>query len=482
MDPENGGTQGDAPLVDAPLFDLEAYCSRYRGHTLLQRLHFIARRSSNLRAPAYRKLLSTLRMGRNTAMYQEICSADGAEIRAALGDEFSGVDEAWVAATEDDCGQRLRQMEAELQTFRTNLQKESIRSANNAIGDFHLERGDLYQAQRNYLRTRDYCTTNRHNAEFCLKLIQVCVTLGEYFLVLSYVNKAENTAGMDADARTMAKVSAAAGLSALSERNYRAAADRFLRAAPDLGADFGGVLSLEDCVLYAGLCALATFDRAELKARVVENGDFKAKVEVVPLLRDAVGAFFGGRYQECLAALEGVRPALLLDLHLHAHAEDLLRLIRDKCITQYFSTYVAVRLDRMAGAFGMAQDAMEAAVVEMVAKGRLEARIDLRTNTLRAIEKDARDVNVRQLLDAADTFLRGARGSLLRMACIREGLHADAGRAEGRAEGAQGPPDGPDGPFGTPRGAAGDAQREWDGAPPGEVGEAASPDAMQEAP
>lgn len=41
---------------------------------------------------------------------------------------------------------------------------------------------------------------------------------------------------------------------------------QFLEVAPDLGNSYNEVIAAQDVATYGGLCALASFDRAELKA------------------------------------------------------------------------------------------------------------------------------------------------------------------------------------------------------------------------
>ncbi len=42
---------------------------------------------------------------------------------------------------------------------------------------------------------------------------------------------------------------------------------------------------LQDIALYGGLCALASFDRAELKSRIISNITFREFLELAPEVR-----------------------------------------------------------------------------------------------------------------------------------------------------------------------------------------------------
>lgn len=80
----------------------------------------------------------------------------------------------------------------------------------------------------------------------------------------------------------MGQLKAASGLALLAQRKYRAAARAFTAVAPELGATYSAVLAPGDVALYGGLCALATFDRAELRARVIDSVGFREFLELHP--------------------------------------------------------------------------------------------------------------------------------------------------------------------------------------------------------
>lgn len=50
---------------------------------------------------------------------------------------------------------------------------------------------------------------------------------------------------------------------------YTMAARKFVDVNAELGTNYRDVISPQDVAVYGGLCALASFDRAELKAKVI---------------------------------------------------------------------------------------------------------------------------------------------------------------------------------------------------------------------
>ena len=55
-----------------------------------------------------------------------------------------------------------------------------------------------------------------------------------------------------------------------------------LQVSPELGNSYSDVLAAQDVALYGGLCALASFDRSEIKRHVVESIGFREMLELNP--------------------------------------------------------------------------------------------------------------------------------------------------------------------------------------------------------
>jgi hypothetical protein len=139
----------------------------------------------------------------------------------------------------------------------------------NDLGDFHYDRGDLQSALKCYVRTRDYCTTSKHNISMCLNVIKVSIEMGNFAHVVNYVNKAEQEPEVrdaSCDPVVVAKLKVCAGLAHLDTRKYKLAARKFLETTFDLGNHFNEVrlrcsrcrlcLKLEclTCVRFAMAC------------------------------------------------------------------------------------------------------------------------------------------------------------------------------------------------------------------------------------
>jgi COP9 signalosome complex subunit 1 len=179
---------------------------------------------------------------------------------------------------------------------------------------------------------RDYCSSNQQILDMCLQVIKVSIELGNFSHVLTYVSKAEQSlphivqqnqltqGGKGADTSQqqqqqgpsvlsneekvlISKLNAAAGLAHLDAKKYKQAAKKFIETYFELGNSFSDVISPFDIAIYGGLCALATYDRPELKKRVIDNPDFKNYLDLVSDMRDLINDFYNSKYGSCLDKL-----------------------------------------------------------------------------------------------------------------------------------------------------------------------------------
>eukprot|EP00968_Pinguiococcus_pyrenoidosus_P016763 scaffold1637_cov253-Pinguiococcus_pyrenoidosus.AAC.3 len=152
----------------------------------------------------------------------------------------------------------------------------------------------------------------------------------------------------------------------------------------------------------------------------------------------------------CLADVEHRFAQAELDPYLNDHCEALFKNIRDRCLQQYFSTYHSVKFDRMAAvrrrdvrfahprwpkvvSAYRAEEAEERAV-ELIADGKLAARVDSEAQALYAATDDAQGATFREVLKTADHFLAGSRALLLRMSIVQHNLGLQRGSRSGPGE------------------------------------------------
>jgi COP9 signalosome complex subunit 1 len=396
--------------------DVENYASLYTGHTKIARLHFIADHchSRNLELEALRMSLDEIRKGDNTMLFKECVE----KINNRLGPAYA-LDQEWIDMVDRRAAQRQEKLEMELNGYKTNLIKESIRMGYNDLGDFHYARGDLQQAFKCYVRTRDYCTTSKHIIAMCLNVILVSIELGHFVHVSNYVSKADQTPDVQ-DPVVLAKLKCAAGLAHLESKKYKLAARKFVDSNFELGSNYSDVIAPQDVATYGGLCALASFDRAELKSKVIDNINFRNFLELVPEVRELIHDFYASRYASCLGYLQKLKPSLLLDIHLYDHVETLYEQIRHKALIQYTNPFISVDLNTMASAFKTSVAGLEKELAALITENQIQARIDSHNKILYARHADQRNTTFQRVLQTGSDFQRETRAMLLRANLMRQ--------------------------------------------------------------
>lgn len=394
--------------------DVEGYASLYSGRTKICRLLFVADRCGGgdhqeaTQLEALRMAYDEIKKGEDSHLHRDVA----AKIAGRLGPDYC-LDLAWSDAVDRRAEQRKEKLENELNGYRTNLIKESIRMGYNDFGDFYFAHGQLGDAFKSYVRTRDYCTTSKHIIQMCLNVILVSIELGQFMHVSNYVGKAEQTSDT-LDPVTVAKLKCASGLAQLEAKKYKLAARKFLETGPELGNNYTEVIAQQDVATYGGLCALASFDRMELKNKVIDNINFRNFLELVPEVRELIHDFYTSHYASCLEYLDNLKPNLLLDIHLHDHVETLYTQIRHKAIIQYTHPFISVDLNTMAGAFKTSVAGLEKELEALITENQIQARIDSHNKILYARHADQRNATFQRALQTGVEFDRDVRAMLLR--------------------------------------------------------------------
>ncbi|KAH7862527.1 hypothetical protein Vadar_006078 [Vaccinium darrowii] len=423
----NGGddTRPHRPIIiNGEQLDVEAYAALYTGRTKIRRLLFIADHCDvvSMQLEALRMAYDEVKKGENTHLFREVVQ----KIEGRLGHGY-GPDPVWSEAVERRAEQRKEKLENELNAYRTNLIKESIRMGYNDFGDFYYAHGALGDAFKNYVRTRDYCTTSKHIIHMCLNAILVSIEMGQFTHVSSYVGKAEQSP--DAlDPITVAKLRAAGGLALLEAKKYKLAARKFLETSHELGNNYSEVIAPQDIATYGGLCALASFDRAELKSKVIDNLNFRNFLELVPEVRELIHDFYSSHYASCLDYLGNLKANLLLDIHLHDHVETLYNDIRHKALIQYTHPFVSVDLRMMANAFKTSVPGLEKELEALITDNQIQARIDSHNKILYARHADQRNATFQRALQTGSEFDRDVRSMLLRASLIKHDYNLKSSR------------------------------------------------------
>ncbi|KAJ2921868.1 hypothetical protein H1R20_g15224, partial [Candolleomyces eurysporus] len=448
-----------ALVDDAHPFDLEGYISNYTGRTAIERLIHIVVTCPTIAAEAYQLCVQHIHQSRDPGLYQNLLSAyeqaqaynqsqvgEGATV---LPDpmEIAQLDTRWMDETLAKNAADRGKLEVELKTYTNNMIKESIRMAHRDLGDFYRQVGDYATSLKHYTKSREFCTTSQHVLEMCLSVLELLIEQRNYSHLSTYVFKADaaldaataaanaasssegaGASGAGAAAKKKATSSAerdavqskldlATALSYMGQGNYEKAGQYFLKIGPakELGDWVGKLIAPGDITIYTTLCALATFQRASIKGRLLENATFSLYIEQEPYIRELVQAYLNSNFKVVLELLSRYSTRHYVDIHLAPHVQNLTNLIRNWAVVLYFQPFATIRLDRMSTAFGWTVEEVEEQVVGLIQSGEIQGRVDSQNKILQAKQTDYRADLVARSIKLANDIQATNRKLLLRM-------------------------------------------------------------------
>jgi len=407
--------------------DLDTYISQYGTHGAVQRLMFIAQKTErrNLRIDANRMCLDLLKRTTNTKAYTEVYNT--------MKDLYEGneaalptYDTVWVEATQKQSSILKEVLETDLHQSKITQIKETIRTCHGRLADWFTEHGDYASALKSMSKSREYCSDTTAAFSTCMTIIKLSALQREYTNIQSYTSKANHTHFKDTGDQS--KIFAAYGLYYMTAGKYKDAASNFAQVKPqDLGSSasiFGDILSIQDVALYGVLCALASLERGEVQAKLLDSS-FRECLDLVPHIKDLTLDFCNCKYAACLSALEKLKESLSLDVHLHSQVNDICQQIRSKGMVQYFAPFLSVSLHSMAEAFNTNVEGIQSEVAQLVIKRQLDAKIDSHKKVLHVRHANQRRQTYQNALRVSQDFCDTTQALVLRMNLLKHdfGVH-----------------------------------------------------------
>ncbi|KAJ3105461.1 cop9 signalosome complex subunit [Phlyctochytrium planicorne] len=392
------------------------------GFSKIKRLEFLAQVCPPLQLDALKMaLVETKAKTQSVAKYNVILQTlNGLLVLSNTAPVDPDVE--WMDSTSKYVRTQLEKLEAELKNYKNNLIKESIRMGHQDLGDLHFQAGDFQNALKCYSKTRDYCTTSKHMVDMCMNIIKVSCNMSNANHIQNYAAKAEGSLDSPDKPAMVGKLKCYMGIANLETGKYKAAARCFLDVPFELSSSLPDVVTSNDIAIYGGLCALATFDRDELKRRVFDNSDFKSYLETESRIRQALFSFYHSNYSVCLQILKDLRNELLLDVYIHAHVDALCESIRHKAMVQYFSPFLTVDLEKMAGAFNVPVSELEQELSSLILKNQIQARIDSHGKILKRKLEDQRTKVFDKVLKLGVDYSVQTKSLLLRVLLLRQDM------------------------------------------------------------
>lgn len=132
---------------------------------------------------------------------------------------------------------------------------------------------------------------------------QTSMEIDGHPFIQSYVAKIRQVPTVAEKTNTLSLLPVILGMLDIEASSFKNAANHLLQIPFDQCAHIWKFVAPRELAIYGCLCAMATFDRVELKAKVFENTNFKQFLELEPQVREALRAFYHSRFAECFIIL-----------------------------------------------------------------------------------------------------------------------------------------------------------------------------------
>ncbi|KAI7898274.1 26S proteasome subunit RPN7-domain-containing protein, partial [Cokeromyces recurvatus] len=365
-------------------FNFETYIGNYKGHTRIIRSLFIATQCDALSIEAYKTAIHDIKqLTLNTTKYCQTVDSLNDKLRSR-GQAIISMDKEWIANVQNKSKTILETLENELKIAKQNVHKENIRTCYMKLGDFYYKKGDLQNAMKHYVRTREYCSTNEDILEMCFNTIKVYLDDCNFSNVIqTYISRIEAIPHILEKVNIISKLKCCQALALLGSvtadeiSRYKSIAAALLDVSFEAVPQLSEIMSANDITIYAGLCALVSYDRRQFQTKVLNNASFKNFLDVEPALYDLIEAFYKSKYTTCFYLLDKYAQTLELDIHLQPHLNQLIQLVREKAMVQYCIPYNVIDMRKMAVAFNLELNELEDYLVILISKKeKISARID----------------------------------------------------------------------------------------------------------
>mmetsp|Transcript_19362 Transcript_19362/g.47362 ORF Transcript_19362/g.47362 Transcript_19362/m.47362 type:complete len:453 (-) Transcript_19362:229-1587(-) len=405
--------------ISHPGFDLKNYIKDYAGQTKIKRLIYIARVCPTVRVAAYRSAITELRKGRDTELYTQTVAEAREMVGNNLGDKW-GFDKSWCESRRREYNEKEIALEHKLAEHRREEDTtEEIMAALKAYVEYLQESGNFREAQTKLRENQDYFRIEEDKLyrHVCEMENSVHLDLNDSRMSHHYGKFPKWSRRLESQYGTRkaleAKLHAINGLYCLSRGQFDSAAHRFKLVSFEI--DCPTIISKRDVAIYGTLCAMASFQRAQLKTNLLKSGEFKKFMLLVPGLTDMVQNFIQCKFRLAFAQLEQMKPDIQLDYYMAKHQSRLFEKIHELAVVQYFAPFSHAKISRMATVFGVSDAEMEKTLVTLIGREAVKARIDNFNKVVISVDRNSRFETYRKALDTGAAYVQDLKNLLLRM-------------------------------------------------------------------
>jgi len=193
------------------------------------------------------------------------------------------------------------------------------------------------------------------------------------------------------------------GIQHLRERNFKTAAQLFLKVVPSFGAT--EVIDYNDFIFYTVLVNILHLDRVILKKKVIECPEIIQVIEQIDYLQPLLHSLYECNYNQYFQAVVGIMDQIKSDRVLVTHEKFLLHEYRHTGYDQFLRPYRSVTLKTMSDEFGLDVDFIEEDLCGFITEGRIKCAIDKVDGVVANRLYNERDIEYKGIVKRGDNLL-----------------------------------------------------------------------------
>ncbi|KAI3657557.1 hypothetical protein MP638_000283 [Amoeboaphelidium occidentale] len=276
----------------------------------------------------------------------------------------------------------------ELNAYKQNMIKESIRLGFNELASHLVEIGLYTEALHTLLKSREVCSNSTHVIRMLTEVARVAFLNDDYNNVVSYANRIEQ-AIKDANSLppTSPNITTSAYKMAESIKVYKAISFMLLgnfEEASRLFLDIDCValmndqsfstkssISLNEVALYSVLTLLPSSSMNTKRTKLIN----KDLLELDPIAKDIYESYLGNKYERTMKTIESLMETdFIVDYYLNPVIEPFMKRIKKTFLLEYLVPFISIKLNHLRTIFG---DGVVDNLLELGETNALKFKLDL---------------------------------------------------------------------------------------------------------
>ncbi|KAJ2852394.1 hypothetical protein IWW36_000281 [Coemansia brasiliensis] len=377
-------------------FSLSEYLEEYKGYAKIRRAIFIGERCPELSVESYTIALQELEAHTlDTTTHTHVSKT----LAQLTGQQAASED--WSKQANKESKELDAEIKADLERAKKQVSKRDSLKAQRDLVELLQRRGLMDESIRALQDGRTFCLDVNDQAQLHMEAARVSQLMCRWLQVATFVQRTESVVPKPSESMVVeiaamkvqadfgdGKWSAAvAGLKQLSVEKMSAA-----------GLVAKGVVLPRDIALYGTLAGLASLQRDQIKASLLDDALFGQFLDSMPECLTLLQSYHGAKYTDALTHLDKIMSLCRLDPVVGPHASTLEQKIRDNIVVLYIQPFMSIRLSSMAEALCFeSAEKLEAILVRMIDSKLIQARIDGTTGFLVKHAEEPRDTALQNI-------------------------------------------------------------------------------------